>query len=52
MKYVDEFRDSEQARNIAQNIRALVKQLGIPKKNLCSLWKSVAGIHTPFFAMG
>jgi hydrogenase expression/formation protein HypD len=45
MKYVDEFRDSEQARNIAQNIRALVKQLGIPKKEPLQFME-ICGGHT------
>jgi len=45
MKYVDEFRDGEQARQIAKKISALVKELGVSKKEPLQFME-VCGGHT------
>lgn len=45
MKYVDEFRDGDQAREIAKKIHALVKELGVSKKEPLQFME-VCGGHT------
>jgi hydrogenase expression/formation protein HypD len=45
MKYVDEFRDGEQAKEIAKKIHALVKEVGVSKKEPLQFME-VCGGHT------